>query len=125
MGTSSDRGGVGGKEQDIRIYGHRVRSLSLAAHHIVASYRLTRLTVANEMLSLLGSLQPDPFSPLHTISHEHPGTEEQEASESEEDVEGSESDESEDESEEDTLQSLGKRKAVIDLSSQNVRRVKT
>ena len=28
-----------------------------------------RLTVANQMLSLVGSIQPDPFSPLHAPDH--------------------------------------------------------
>lgn len=77
------------------------------------------------MLSLLGSLQPDPFSPLHTIAHEHVA-EEQAGSDSEDGRGGSDSDSSDDDdSEGDTLQLLGKRKAVVDIASQNITRPKT
>ena len=67
-----------------------------------------RLTVANEMLSLLGSIQPDPFSPEHTI---HTQSKKGAHSEVEEDVveEKSELDDGlEDDSDEDTFTMLGK-----------------
>lgn len=88
--------------------------------------------MANEMLSLLGSLQPDPFSPRHTIQHDNTKTQKEDegSSESEEsEVDEGSSSESEsddvddDESDIDTLQSLGKRKDLDD-ASKSVGRVK-
>ncbi|KAF8200868.1 hypothetical protein BJ912DRAFT_921453 [Pholiota molesta] len=44
------------------------------------------LTVANEMLSLLGSLQPDPFSPRHIVNQQpEKKDEDEESSASDED----------------------------------------
>lgn len=87
------------------------------------------LTVANEMLSLLGSLQPDPFSSRHTVNQQ-PETKKQsgESLESEGDDSDAKSDsnseseeDSEDEdSEADTFQMLGKRKDLQDLKGKSV-----
>lgn len=80
---------------------------------------MRRLTVANEMLSLLGSLQPDPFSSRHVVQHNTEGRKE-EAEEDDRSMEedGSESDsESSSDSEVDTLQMLGKRKEPEDKES--------
>jgi len=66
------------------------------------------------MLSLLGSLQPDPFSPRHVVQHNTEGRkEEAEEDDQSMDEDGSESD-SESGSEVDTLQMLGKRKEPED-----------
>ncbi|KAF8919949.1 hypothetical protein CPB85DRAFT_1557272 [Mucidula mucida] len=44
------------------------------------------LTVANEMLSIVGSLQPDPFSPAHSTGSEAPQPEGEDNDEAEEEV---------------------------------------
>lgn len=80
------------------------------------------------MLSLLGSLQPDPFSPRHTIQphtqkaqQNDSGTEDEvDEEESGESESGSDSDSAaEDDSESDTFQQLGKRKDLHDLKQKS------
>ncbi|KAJ3514627.1 hypothetical protein NLJ89_g2273 [Agrocybe chaxingu] len=105
-----------GKEQDGEHstggkWVHRVTGDVLGGDNGLVEVTVVGLTVANEMLSVLGSLQPDPFSPRHVV---HPPNVEEKSesgdgSESEDDSEEEGSDDSE-ESEEDTLQLLGKRK---------------
>ncbi|CAA7263196.1 unnamed protein product [Cyclocybe aegerita] len=90
---------------------HRVTGDVLGGDNGLVEVTVVGLTVANEMLSVLGSLQPDPFSPRHVV---HPPNAEEKGesgdeSESEDDSEEEGSADSE-ESEEDTLQLLGKRK---------------
>lgn len=76
------------------------------------------------MLSLLGSLQPDPFSPRHTVQQHTQKTQpkdsatEDEVEEDEDEESGSDSDSdspAEDDSDGDTFQALGKRKDLHDL----------
>lgn len=71
------------------------------------------------MLSLLGSLQPDPFSPRHVIQHNPEGRKEEgEEDDGSVDEDGSESDSESgadtDAEEVDTFQMLGKRKEPQD-----------
>ncbi|KIM40047.1 hypothetical protein M413DRAFT_49122, partial [Hebeloma cylindrosporum] len=91
---------------------HRVTADVLGGNGALVEFTVIGLTVANEMLSLLGSLQPDPFSPRHVVQH---NTEEEagddESVDQVEDEDGSESDpESDSDSEVETQQLLGKRK---------------
>lgn len=76
------------------------------------------------MLSLLGSLQPDPFSPRHTVQQHTQKTqrrdsgtedeaEEDESAESESDSDSDSA--AEDDSDNDTFQALGKRKDLHDM----------
>jgi DNA-directed RNA polymerase I subunit RPA43 len=64
------------------------------------------------MLSLLGSLQPDPFSPRHVVQHNTEGQKEEgEEDDGSEDEDDSESDsESGSDTDAEELQMLGKRK---------------
>ena len=82
--------------------------------------------MANEMLSLLGSLQSDPFSSRHTVDQQ-PESQKQngENLESDEDSDATSSPASEgssedEDSEGDTFQMLGKRKDLQDLKGRNV-----
>ncbi|KDR75945.1 hypothetical protein GALMADRAFT_248757 [Galerina marginata CBS 339.88] len=94
---------------------HKVTGEVLGSNGGLLEFTVVGLTVANEMLSLLGSLQPDPFSPRHTI-HQHLATNdkaEYESTGTEDDVAErveSDSDGEDDGSDSDTFQSLGKRK---------------
>ncbi|EDR11429.1 uncharacterized protein LACBIDRAFT_293037 [Laccaria bicolor S238N-H82] len=93
----------GGGKWVRRITGHRIGNKDGFLEFTVVG-----LTVANEMLSLLGSIQPDPFSPEHTI---RPQSKKEIHSEVEEDVveEKSELDDGiDDDSDEDTFTMLGK-----------------
>ncbi|KAH9485350.1 hypothetical protein JR316_0002258 [Psilocybe cubensis] len=99
----------------------------------VLQFTVIGLTVANEMLSLLGSIQPDPFSPRHT--NQNGNTKSQKDNEDKSELEESEAEEGSDsepesdeeeeevESDMDTRHSLGKRKDV-DETSKNVGRAK-
>lgn len=74
------------------------------------------------MLSLLGSLQPDPFSPRHAVHQEPQNRKHSESAESDNDSDATSESESDSESEEDsddeldTFQALGKRKDKEDKS---------
>jgi len=50
---------------------HRVTGEVLGGDQSLLEFTVIGLTVANEMLSLLGSLEPDPFSPRH-VPHRRP-----------------------------------------------------
>ena len=69
---------------------------------------IDRLTVANEMLSLLGSLQDDPFSPEHGRPPAKTMSEESEIEDIEVEREIEANTEEEIESERDTFEMLGK-----------------
>lgn len=74
---------------------------------------IIRLTVANEMLSLLGSIQVDPFSPEHVpetgpSTRRAPSVSDIEEVEREVVVDVEEEEEDEIESDEDTFKALGK-----------------
>jgi len=84
---------------------------------------LQRLTIANEMLSLIGSLHSDPFSPQH-VPHRKPESENEGDSESESGLGLEEplDDDEEEESEEDTLKQLGRRRdAEIQIATKRKR----
>lgn len=73
---------------------------------------INRLTVANEMLSLQGSIQPDPFSPKH-IAHPNktalsPAFRQDEASEVDARDDGGKEEQEEDESDEDGFRHLAR-----------------
>ncbi|KAG6917424.1 hypothetical protein DXG01_002510 [Tephrocybe rancida] len=78
------------------------------------TFTVIGLTVANEMLSLLGSIQSDPFSPEHVpesgpAAKASPGDSELERAEVANEIElGEEAEEDELDSDEDTFQTLGK-----------------
>lgn len=72
-------------------------------------YGLYRLTVANEMLSLQGSIQPDPFSPTHVVQT-HTTRQVEDAETDVDNIEAEVEDESEDDeagSDVDTFKLLG------------------
>jgi len=110
MGTPFNERKVGRRGCIPGIHGDRVSSAHLSC--VVRKFtRLDRLTVANEMLSLLGSLQDDPFSPEHTAERAKTvlGESEIEDIEVEREVEPSaEEEEDEIESDRDTFVMLGK-----------------
>ncbi|ESK88455.1 dna-directed rna polymerase i complex subunit rpa43 [Moniliophthora roreri MCA 2997] len=60
-GKTEESGGGGGGGRWI----HHLTSSTLGAPDGTLEFTVIGLTIANEMLSLLGSLQKDPFSPLH------------------------------------------------------------
>jgi DNA-directed RNA polymerase I subunit RPA43 len=83
------------------------------------------------MLSLLGSLQPDPFSPRHIVNQQpEKKDEDEESSASDEDDQDEatdaesgleeEEEEEEDDSDMDTFQALGKRKDIEDAKEKSV-----
>ncbi len=65
------------------VYGHRASTSKVKPSFCLI---LCRLTVANEMLSIVGSLQPDPFSPAHSTGSEAPQPEGEDNDEAEEEV---------------------------------------
>ncbi|KAF9501990.1 hypothetical protein BDN71DRAFT_1438751 [Pleurotus eryngii] len=62
---------------------HKLTSEIVGGESGFVSFVVVGLTIANEMLSLVGSLQSDPFSPAHTLVN--PSPEEEEEVEAEED----------------------------------------
>jgi len=64
VGAPSDWGKTGWKGGIPRVYRDWVRLETIVQNK---NLWMNRLTVANEMLSLLGSLQADPFSARHTV----------------------------------------------------------
>ena len=94
-------------------------NLPLLGKHSFPSTRfvtenILRLIVANEMLSLLGSIQPDPFSPEHVPESGKRQQIESDAEDSElhrapDPQEDDEDDDSEIETDEDTFKALGHR----------------
>ena len=90
------------------------KSFDESSHTKVVHVR--RLTVANEMLSLLGSLQPDPFSPRHVVQHNTEGRKEEAEEDGSIEEGGSESDSetSSDSDREEVDTMLGKRKELED-----------
>jgi DNA-directed RNA polymerase I subunit RPA43 len=69
----------------------------------------SRLTVANEMLSLLGSIQVDPFSPAHVPGPSTKATQFVSDDEVQQDEPPVISEDGDDESDEDTFQQLGRK----------------
>ncbi|KAL5485320.1 hypothetical protein ACEPAI_7962 [Sanghuangporus weigelae] len=53
---------------------HRITSDKLGGKDGILEFTVIGMTVANQMLSLRGSLQPDPFSPLHVQQPAVPST---------------------------------------------------
>jgi len=51
---------------------HKVTGTKLGGDKGDLEFTVVGLTVANQMLSLVGSVQPDPFSPEHVPSHQTP-----------------------------------------------------
>ena len=85
--------------------------------------------MANEMLSLLGSLQPDPFSSRHTVNQqvetkkqngESLDTEDGDSDATSDSNSESKADSEDEDSEADTFQMLGKRKDLQDLKGKSV-----
>jgi DNA-directed RNA polymerase I subunit RPA43 len=88
---------------------------------ITYTERQGRLTVANEMLSLLGSIQPDPFSPKHVPVHVASAKTSREPSLERQD----EIDEDNDDSDIDTFQRLATLgNAMVSEEKRNVDRLK-
>ncbi|KAF5385752.1 hypothetical protein D9615_002481 [Tricholomella constricta] len=105
--TEKTEGDGGGK------WVHHLTNENLGGVDGFLEFTVIGLTVANEMLSLLGSIQPDPFSPEHrpesSAAEKHPTESEMEDIEVEHEMELQEEDEEELESdEEDTFKTLGK-----------------
>ncbi|KAF8973323.1 hypothetical protein BDZ97DRAFT_1780820 [Flammula alnicola] len=104
---------------------HKVTGETLGGQTGFLEFTVIGLTVANEMLSLLGSLQPDPFSSRYTIHHptkspkeayESSGTEDNDDSDAASESDSSpELEKQDEESDSDTFQSLGKRKDLAQV----------
>jgi hypothetical protein len=106
MGTPPNARNFGRSRRISGIYRDRVYVISLARYPILT--RIDRLTVANEMLSLLGSLQDDPFSPEHGRPPANTVLDESEIEDIEVEREIEANTEEEIESDGDTFETLGK-----------------
>ncbi|TFK75278.1 hypothetical protein BDN72DRAFT_509171 [Pluteus cervinus] len=60
------------KSDDSGRWLHRLTAEPLGGQDGYIEFTVVGFTVANEMLSLLGSIQPDPFSPLHVPQNKPP-----------------------------------------------------
>ncbi|KAG6852231.1 hypothetical protein C0991_001810 [Blastosporella zonata] len=100
-GTSKKEGDGGGK------WVHHVTGAKLGNTAGYLTFTVIGLTVANEMLSLLGSVQPDPFSPEHVPQNGPAGKASPTQSEEVEDEIDLEEEELESD-DEDTFKTLGK-----------------
>ncbi|KAG5642438.1 hypothetical protein DXG03_002784 [Asterophora parasitica] len=120
--VDADEGGPGEKAEGDGggKWVHHLTNAKLGGADGFLEFTVIGLTVANEMLSLLGSIQPDPFSPLHkpesSAAEKHQTESEQEDIEVEQAIQpwgddenddGAEEDEV-DTDEEDTFKALGK-----------------
>ncbi|RDB16806.1 DNA-directed RNA polymerase I subunit rpa43 [Hypsizygus marmoreus] len=108
-GTSEKHDGDGGGK-----WVHHLTGEKLGASDGFLEFTVIGLTVANEMLSLLGSIQPDPFSPAHvpetgsSPKTDHAESDMEEVQREVEPGEDEEEDEDEVGSDEDTFAALGK-----------------